>query len=50
MELKQSYKFDNVSQNKELFKSETGLAIENFEIMYEYLNPGGRLNLYSDIQ
>ena len=35
-----TYNFENISKDKNLFKSETGLEVDSFEILYDMLNPG----------
>jgi len=34
------YNYENISKDELLFKSETGLDTENFEILFNFLNPG----------
>ena len=35
-----TYRFENISKIEKLFKSETGLELDCFEILFESLNPG----------
>ena len=37
---KYTYNYQNLSQNEKLFKPETGLDTESFEMLFDFLNPG----------